>query len=440
VQGTVLDVVENALGCDIRDVELEDLSRAQIGELAIRVSDFYDSVPPRFDDDVALRFTPGVARPLGGSAPIESRSALALLEHPSEYLLPTLLYAEQVALVCPVDPICAELAFRFRRWPRDNSQTDPERRYQWALLTVGLKRAIAGCVELAPLIRLGAISLMPMPTEPTLYTAALGESSVRGTIATDWVPYCAMALEASKSPDYDRDRDLLGDLGAPVDDPERYRMIVRGVTQGFNMSLARAAWWQCHYLPADPVESAMLKRCLGSLGRSLNATASLDVQVINALTESDLPLFHNLSPRLLVDIRNEPGFGEWRVALRNAVRLITSSWAEPDVFAKEAHDVFSDTLSPIGAEIRRTTALSNVLSSNAKQQVLEFGVASAAIAGVSLVAGSPISVPALEGAAIASGLRLAYSAVFGVSQSGARGVIARLVTTKRTRYRSAVRR
>jgi hypothetical protein len=169
-----------------------------------------------------------------------------------------------------------------------------------------------------------------------------------------------------------------------------------------------AAWADATFVPCEVWQWPYVTY-LGSRIASLRRDASpTSLTVTAGLASVDLPILRNIPPSTLVKIRSEEdAFVQWRLALRDAARLIKTH-AGSAGFEAAAKEIFEDFLVAKTLEVRRATSRSRVLRSAAEEQALRvtLGVVFGSVAGL-VVGGSVLE--SVGAALVAALTNLAYA-------------------------------
>jgi hypothetical protein len=154
------------------------------------------------------------------------------------------------------------------------------------------------------------------------------------------------------------------------------------------------------------------------------------LSIIPAISASELPFLHDLSPQDLLSVRaTEPAFAEWQLTLSRAVRGIELLPSEAN-FADEAASVLRETLLPAAEEIRVATSRTRALASSAKESVVKLGLGAVVGAGAK-EAGLPLDY-SIVAAGFSSLVDLTVRAVLGPSvPTSQQTVLAKLVALGR---------
>lgn len=363
---TILDVLDNVTADGEPALDALCAGRLRAPALLERAREFYESWDPPPSRPEELRIHP-ITRESRGYCLMPAVAALMTSEEIEQadrayegdgFTLERLQRAYATAFLCAdvvveLDPI----SFLVAQHPPGSTSRETE-------LRIGLIAAVWHVEKVRPLIEHGLILLQPVPTQE------------------DW------------NEDYSRAQSQLGESN-PYTENRLAQTIsalrIAGLTESTVLPMWRGTWRKLAML----VDGDRLTR------------AGLDIKIVAALGEVELPWLGGITPKTLVRIhQEEEAFLEWRAALRAASRTIG---AEPGAanFSREAQAAIEDLLLPQLHAAKRSLSRSHALREAAKDQPLRVGLSSAAAAGSALVAGLPLSTAIASSAAAALGGSLA---------------------------------
>ncbi|HTB49678.1 MAG TPA: hypothetical protein VK701_01750 [Solirubrobacteraceae bacterium] len=426
---TVIDVLDNALDGDLTSERVHQLSLAEIHDLYESVNDFYDAWDPAPPPDGALRTHLGgwVARcPDHGAA--------------RDLLNSALLYAHEVVVYDPLAAYFQPGRSRLRPLPAVRGiGIDIQASSVHLEATAGYERfadeldahhtnlsaAVRQVAQLAPLIRSGAVLLVPhlrlvLARQDAIHTA------VRHMIKDD--EYRALLASPIDRPPLTQDDGtrVSFSVAAPRTRSDQLMQEAGDAAYYLARTLAVAGAAGASYLPPSGTEWALYEQRLRVLGQTLRRETRRDLYVAPALSSSDLPLLHALDPSTLVAARaQEEAFEDWRTALRRATQHIRTLPSDGEEFVSEARDVLADELGPVSKEVAQATRRSKVLADSAKDSWLRIACGAATTGSVAVAAGS--SMLPVAGATAGGMLSWLATSLFGRQQTGHRAVVAHLV-------------
>jgi hypothetical protein len=194
-----------------------------------------------------------------------------------------------------------------------------------------------------------------------------------------------------------------------------------------------AAQTEATFVPCEPWHWAYIDY----LGRRTPNRGANDTNLaVNAgLASVDLPILRFPSPAELAKIRTEEdAFVQWRIALREAARLIRAQAGSP-TFEREAQEILTDFVVSRGLEVRRATSRSPSLRAAIQEQAVRVGLGVAIGSGATLTAGGTIT-DVVMSALVASLTNLAYASVRPVKPTGAAGVLSFLESSAEDKGRT----
>lgn len=431
---SILDVLENAIG-DLSPKRISELTTDDLQRLADVVNAFYDSweTPAVGGDELRVYSGGWIA---GNSQAVEAR----------QYLYTSLVYAPSVVIHDPIADWFEPSRDRLQSPPAIRGATggvevqgaepqllrsdgyfvfreEPERSREY------LTWAVAGLLELAPLIRKAVV--IPVPQWRLVRQR---QDAILTAVRHDGRDEALAALIAGAAdeppPRSDRIRGMETTPPGGTIPADAVRAVVQNPAYFLNKTLGIAEATQSRYLPPASTDAALLDYRLRKLGDELRRKDT-DLQVVAGLVAAELPFLGALDAATIVAIRrDETAFADWRAELRNTARVIESNPSDGEKFAAEAREVVSDALLPRAHEVRRAVSRSSVMKAAAKDQGVTLSVSAAAITGGAVIAGTPLAPAALAGIGISAVARWAYASVFGHSTTGTRGILATL-TKKR---------
>ncbi len=290
-----------------------------------------------------------------------------------------------------------------------------------------LSTAVRQVAQLAPLIRSGAVLLVPH-LRLTLTRQDAIHTAVRHMVKDD--EYRALLASPIDRPPLTQDDGtrVSFSVASPRTRSDERMQEAGDAAYYLARTLAIANAAGASYLPPSGTEWALYEQRLRVLGKTLRRRARRDLYVAPALSSSDLPLLHALDPSTLVAARaQEEAFEDWRAALRRATQHIRALPSDGDEFASEARDVLADQLGPVSRDVAEATRRSKVLADSAKDSWLR--IACGAAAGGSVAATAGTSMLPVAGAATGGMLSWLATSLFGRQETGHRAVIAHLLPT-----------
>ncbi len=428
---SILDVLENALG-DLRPKRIAELTPDDLERLAAAVNAFYDAwSTPEIGADELQVYSGGW---IAGNAEAEEAR---------QYLYTSLLYAPSVVIHDPIAEWFEPSRDGLQSPPPIRGATggieiqgaepqllrgdgyfvfrdEPERSREY----LGL--AVAGLVELSPLIRQGIV--IPVPQWRLVRQR---QDAILSAVRHDGRDETLAALIAGAAdgppPRSDRIRGMDVTPHGGVIPADAVRAVVQNPSYFLNKTLGIAAATHSRYMPPAPTDAALLDYRMMKLGDELHRKDT-DLQVVSGLAAAELPFLGALDAATIAAIRSdEAAFADWRAELRNTARVIESSPSDGEVFAAEAREVLSDALLPRAHEVQRAVSRSSVMKTAARDQSVTMGVSAAAITGAAVVTGTPLTLAALAGIGISAVGRWVYTSTFGHSANGTHGILAKLI-------------
>jgi hypothetical protein len=363
VTTTVIDVLDRVLGSEHSVERVNEMTLDEVEELADAVERHYHGWQAPPGDELRVHLGGWVG---GNFAAAEARQLLATM----------LLYADQVVLHDPLaewfysgrhrlralDPIRfrngTKLAgseghlLRSDGWPAHRGELEPN------LAT--LRWAIPALRDIAPLVNSGAAVLVPhlqllAGLQDPLFTA------IRHDLADD------RFLQAVENPidlqpvttDFSRGIRLdIKNAGGFVSDKDRRLQIAGNPSYYLNKTLAISSATRATYLPPSATDWALYEFKIAAASEEFRRATKTDLQVLAALHTSDLPLISHLALDTVAALRLKEGvMEEWRVALRQAARGLTTIPVEGASFAADSRQVLADLLSPAERQVAKEAGL-----------------------------------------------------------------------------------
>lgn len=439
---TILDVLDEQFQGQVSPQAVAALGAAEISRLEEAVNSFYGSWSQPRETSEEMRVYSGgwIAR----------NSALETYR----YLLTSLLYAPVVVVHDPIaewfDPARSRLPTfpgipsRLRRLnlqPIMMVQADEPTLLKGegyfaaddrvAATHQYLPGALSELLAFAPLIRSGVVVPVPELAVIRRVTAEL-EAAVQHDVQDDELHELIVRLLADGTPPA-RSNHIRGLGVTPRGGVARgyeHRAVVQNPSYYLEKTLAIADASRSHYVPPDPGDAALLEYRLRQLGDNLSTKTNRNVELrlIPALVNSELPFFADVEVSTILAIREEEeAFQSWRADLRHAIRQIESLPSEGESFAQEARDILRDTLLPRAAEVSRAVSRSVAMRAATRESVAEFMISGISIGGAAPLLGTEGAILASVTGGLTIALRWAYQVMFRPHLSGTNGVLARLV-------------
>jgi hypothetical protein len=293
-----------------------------------------------------------------------------------------------------------------------------------------LAQVVPALAEIGPLIRSGVAVLVPELLFMRQYEQEL-LSAVRFDVKDNRLADLVDSLNRAGDPPA-RSNFVRGAGVTPsggVAKGHEARALVQDPSYYFHKTVAISAAMSAHYVPTSGADAALLEYRLRQLGERLSAKTNrnAELRLLPALVAAELPFLQEVDPALLLTIREDAlAFQEWRVELRNAVRVVESLPSEGAVFEAEARDVLRDSLLPRAAAVRKAVSLSDAMKDATKESFADFVISASAI-GYTAAALGPAGLAAVVTEGIAAPLRWLYKVAFRPTPAGANGVLAKLV-------------
>ncbi len=430
VERTIVDVLREVLGADLRAGRLEELTVDEIAELAYAVQTYYQTW--RAPESPRLRVDLG--------AWVGGHFAAA---QPREILATMLLYADQVVLHDPLaDWFCADRSriqpldvVRYRNGAAVASseghilindgwvahQTDRERN-----LAV-LRWAVPALQSVEPLVTAGAAILVPQ-LQIVIRAQDGILSAVRHDLRNDAFLEAVQAPVDVQPVTRNSTRGMqqsLSGAGGLASDKDRRLEIGGNPSYYLNKTLAVAAAAGAAYVPPSATDWRLFELRCQAATNELRRITGTDLKVLAALHASELPLLDGLTLDAVSTLRIKEGAMEdWRIALRQAARGLSTVPADGADFAADSAQVLQDALGPVERRVRDEAKSIRRLFGTGREFSVDFvsGVAAAGATGAAL-GGTTTAVAAAGLSAIA---KWTIGALIPPRQDGVASVVAYL--------------
>lgn len=411
---TVLDVLDNQLGETWHLIDVHRLSDDVIADLFIEIGAFYDAWPGLKPAEGIRTFS-------------EYERVLAGLPVREEKILSTLLYFDEVVVEDPLAPLLSFTKDPFfgLRYASSDHHTNF---LDFARMT--LDRSLRHLAELRPLIESGLILLVP------------ATQMVADQIDDSHEPFAELVEAGCRDPAFLATAKAVFPEPTEGEEADAFSRMVRSAEIGMGISMPPVAdhlfvtallntattfvarETQSLYLPISVKWWLMLLVYLRILEEDLPKGLDLDIHVAEAVLESDIPYFSNMSAQTILDVHtSDENFAAWRSELRTALNGLRSIPGTSE-FREEATILLNDFMGPRASAVSRATSRSHTLRAAARDPGIAFAVGTAAAAGQ--MAGIPITGSVATAGFSAFGA-WALKLLFRDHPSGANAIVARLI-------------